>query len=71
MKQNREVCVLYVTATCNLQCKYCYIDKSPILVQIDEMLDKSYQDDYYFNFMQEMFEKDRLNRMEFWGGEPT
>lgn len=71
MKQNREICVLYVTATCNLQCKYCYIDKSPVLVSIDNMLEQSYQGDYYFNFMQEMFEKDKLNRMEFWGGEPT
>jgi MoaA/NifB/PqqE/SkfB family radical SAM enzyme len=27
----RMACVLYLTATCNLNCVYCYIDKSPAL----------------------------------------
>lgn len=71
MKNNRHTCVLYVTATCNLKCKYCYIDKSPILVEIDKILEDSYKDDYYYNFMTEMFDKQTLQKIEFWGGEPT
>lgn len=71
MNPNRSVCVLYVTATCNLKCKYCYIDKSPILVSIDEILEKSYEGNYYFDFIKKMFCKDSLQRIEFWGGEPT
>ena len=31
----RSICVLYLTATCNLNCSYCYIDKSPVLQKID------------------------------------
>ena len=70
MKQ-RKTCVLYVTATCNLKCKYCYIYKSPILIEIDKMLQDSYKDDYYFNFMIKMFDKYSLENLEFWGGEPS
>ena len=71
MKEHRRDCVLYVTATCNLKCIYCYIDKSPILMQIDKMLEDSYKGDYYFDFMKEMFYQDNLQKIEFWGGEPT
>lgn len=68
---NRHICVLYSTATCNLNCKYCYIDKSPVLKKIDAILEESYQGDYYFNFMKEMFPKEKLEKVEIWGGEPT
>lgn len=71
MKENRENCVLYATATCNLACKYCYIDKSPILKDIDKLLEDSFQGDYYFNFMKKMFFQDKLTRIEIWGGEPS
>lgn len=71
MKQDRQTCVLYVTATCNLKCRYCYIDKSPVLLKIDKMLEESYEGDYYFNFMKDIFDKNILHRIEFWGGEPT
>ena len=68
----RKTCVLYLTATCNLKCRYCYIDKSPILQQIDKLLEDTYNTDYYFNFMQQIFpDKAQLQEMEFWGGEPS
>lgn len=70
-KEYRSSCVLYVTATCNLACKYCYIDKTPILKEIDQLLTNSYKDDYYFNFMKEMFNQEKLDSIEFWGGEPS
>ena len=45
----REVAVFYPTATCNLKCRYCGIDKNPILLQIDDALGESFEGDYYFN----------------------
>lgn len=68
----RNHLVLYTTATCNLNCVYCYIDKNPALVKIDNELDKSFQGDYYFQFAKEMFPNPKqLEWVEFWGGEPT
>lgn len=72
MVQDRFVCVLYLTATCNLNCRYCYIDKSPALLEIDKLLEESYKDNYYFNFLKKMFpDPCQLRRIEFWGGEPS
>ena len=68
---NRKTCVLYATATCNLNCKYCYIDKTPILKDIDKILTDSFKDDYYFNFMKEVFNKNSLEEIQVWGGEPS
>lgn len=68
----RDTLTLYTTAVCNLKCSYCYIDKNPALIAIDEMLDKSFQGDYYINFAKEMFpNRNSLKRLEIWGGEPT
>jgi MoaA/NifB/PqqE/SkfB family radical SAM enzyme len=70
----RRTAVLYLTATCNLKCKYCYIDKSPVLVDIDNILIESYKDEkYFFELFDEIFcdDKDYLTRVEFWGGEPS
>lgn len=68
----RNHLVLYTTATCNLNCVYCYIDKNPALVKIDEALDESFKGDYYFDFAREMFpNQNQLEGVEFWGGEPT
>lgn len=66
-----STCVLYTTATCNLNCNYCYIDKGPILQKIDKLLEDSYKDDYYYNFIKKIFNKENLRRIEFWGGEPS
>ena len=71
MNNNRKNLIFYLTATCNLKCKYCYIDKSPCLIEIDNLLKKSYEDDYYFNYAKNIVSKDSLNRIEFWGGEPS
>lgn len=62
---------LYTAAICNLNCVYCYIDKSPTLQKIDNILDKSFSSDYYFEFSKKMFKKDELNGIHFWGGEPS
>lgn len=71
MKNDRNTAVLYSTATCNLKCRYCYIDKNPSLIKIDNLLDESFKDDYYFNFSKEIFDKEKLSRVEIWGGEPS
>lgn len=71
-EQNRSICVLYLTATCNLKCRYCYIDKSPALQSIDKILVDSYKTDYYINFMKEMFpHPNQLKEIQMWGGEPS
>ena len=69
---NRSVCVLYLTATCNLNCVYCYIDKSPALQKIDNLLDECYKTNYFVDFIKELFpDPFQLKRLEFWGGEPS
>ena len=62
---------LYTAAICNLNCVYCYIDKSPSLQKIDDILDKSFSSDYYFNYSKEIFKPEELQEIHFWGGEPS
>ena len=46
----RNTAVFYTNATCNLNCRYCSIDKNPALQTIDKILEKSFENpDYYFN----------------------
>lgn len=72
MIKEKNVLILYTTAICNLNCKYCFIDKNPALVEIDRMLDESFDSDYYTEFAREVFPaRSQLRRVEFWGGEPT
>lgn len=67
----RHTAVLYTCGTCNLNCRYCNIDKNPILVQIDQALAKSFDGDYYFNRLKEYFQdRGQLRNIETWGGEP-
>lgn len=69
--EKRNTAVLYTSATCNLNCRYCQIDKNPVLVKIDKELEKSFQSDYYFNRIKTYFpRRDQLKRVETWGGEP-
>ena len=71
MVADRNTVVLYPTAVCNLNCRYCYIDKNKALKHIDDILDESFQGDYYFDFIKDMFPNiSQLTSMETWGGEP-
>jgi sulfatase maturation enzyme AslB (radical SAM superfamily) len=70
MIKDRNTVVLYSSATCNLNCIYCAIDKNPALVKIDNLLEESFSGDYYINFIKEIFPDTRqLKRIEIWGGE--
>ena len=63
--------VVYPTGICNLNCRYCGINKNPALKDIDEALGKSFEGDYYFNQIKKYFpRRDMLQGMETWGGEP-
>lgn len=62
--------ILYPSALCNLRCKYCYIDKNPCLKEIDDAIEKSFQDNYYFDFAKKLFDKNKIEEMQFWGSEP-
>lgn len=72
-KNNLNTAIFYTCGVCNLQCRYCGIDKNPILKKIDEALEKSFSDggEYYFNQVKKYFiNKGQLRRVETWGGEP-
>ena len=47
MIQDRKTAIFYPAAICNLNCRYCSIDKNPILVEIDKQLEESFKGDYY------------------------
>jgi len=66
----RSTAVFYTCGTCNLQCRYCQIDKNPILLDIDKKLEESFKGDYYINRLKQYFTKGQLTRIETWGGEP-
>lgn len=69
--ERRSIAVVYPCATCNLNCRYCTIDKNPVLLDIDKELEESFKGDYYFNRIKEYFpHKDQLRQLETWGGEP-
>ena len=69
--EERQRAVVYTSGVCNLNCRYCNIDKNPALKDIDKMLEKSFEGDYYFNRIKEYFpRKDSLRCLETWGGEP-
>lgn len=68
---NRDTIVLYTCGVCNLNCRYCTIDKNPALKEIDDMLEESFKGDYYLNRIKAYCpRKDQLRRIETWGGEP-
>ena len=71
MQENRSVAVLFTCGICNLNCRYCNIDKNPALLEIDKILDESFQGDYYFNRIKQYFpDRSQLRTIETWGGEP-
>lgn len=71
LSKNLQTAIFYTCGVCNLKCRYCQIDKSPILKQIDEALEKSFEGDYYFERVKKYFpNKWQLKRIETWGGEP-
>lgn len=72
MVENRHIAIFYPAAVCNLNCRYCSIDKNPALIKIDKLLEESFKGDYYIQFLKEIFPNpDQLTRVETWGGEPT
>lgn len=71
MIKDRRTAVLFTCGICNLNCRYCNIDKNPALLEIDKILEESFQGDYYFNRIKEYFpDKTQLRTIETWGGEP-
>lgn len=68
---NLNTAIFYTCGTCNLKCRYCGIHKSDILKEIDNVLEKSFDGDYYFERVKKFFpRKDMLTSFETWGGEP-
>lgn len=72
MVNDRSVLILYANAICNLKCTYCYIDKNPVLMEIDKIMDESYKGNYYLEFAKEVFpDPQQVEEIQIWGGEPT
>lgn len=71
MVKDRTDLVLYTCGTCNLQCRYCGIDKNPVLQTIDKALGESFEGDYYFERIKKYFpNRGQLRCIQTWGGEP-
>ena len=69
--KNRNTVIFYSCGICNLNCRYCGINKNKCLPLIDQRLEESFKGDYYFNRVKEYFpRKDMLRTFETWGGEP-
>lgn len=41
MVKDRSTVIFYPATVCNLNCRYCSIDKNPALIQIDKILEES------------------------------
>lgn len=72
MKVLKSSVIFYPSAICNLHCRYCNIDKNPALVEIDKMLEDSFNNtDYYINRLKKYYpNKDQLTQVQTWGAEP-
>lgn len=71
MENNLKTAIFYTCGVCNLRCRYCGIDKNPVLKDIDKALEESFKGDYYFERVKKFFpNRGQLRRIETWGGEP-
>ena len=69
---HRKTAIFFTCAKCNLNCKYCNIEKIPEIKTIEQMLEESYKGDYYLNQVKKFFTNESsLERVEFWGGETS
>lgn len=66
--------VLYDTALCNLNCRYCFISKNPSINAVDKELEQCFLDENYFsNLLKHYVSEDEIKEihmLEIWGGEP-
>ena len=65
--------ILYDTALCNLNCRYCFISKNEAMLALDKEIAESFADpNYYYNLAKEYTDSDlsQIKRIEVWGGEP-
>lgn len=65
--------VVYPTALCNLKCRYCYVDKNKYLEIADKELAKSFEGNYYIDYLNELLNNDLSNikLLQLWGSEST
>lgn len=69
-----DTILVYPSAMCNLKCSYCYVTKTDKLKEIDDVLAKSFEGDYYINFIREVLtdvNMGNIKTLELWGAEPT
>lgn len=70
LREKKKTVTLTPTSMCNLNCSYCYVDKTD-LKEAEKRIKQSFDGDYYFDLCKRLFpNKDELGRLELWGGEP-
>ena len=68
----RNKLILFPSAVCNLNCTYCNISKNSALKQIDNELERFFQQpEEILARVKKYFHPASLTTLEFWGGEPT
>lgn len=74
MKHKLVDLTLYTSALCNLRCKYCYIAKNRHMQDIEDLIIKDCNIEYYSDFLDKLtkyFDYSELKSISLWGGEPT
>lgn len=72
MKDIKNITIM-MSGTCNLQCKYCFINKTDLnaLSEIDKTLTNNLLNGFYISQINKYIEdKKQINELQFWGGEP-
>lgn len=74
MKNILGALTLYTSAKCNLKCKYCYIPKNPELLEFDNYLKKSFENNYYLELLSKLekyYDMSKVQEIAMWGSEPS
>ena len=69
-KEEKVAGSMMVSATCNLNCEYCYIGKNDSLGSIDKEIIKEFEEKGVTNLLKDAYDKG-LERLGLWGSETT
>lgn len=59
------------SSKCDLDCVYCYIPKNKVLKDIHKKWQSLYSDGTYNELISEAYDREKLEAISFWGGEPS
>jgi len=68
---NMDTAEIFISANCNLNCKYCYISKNESIPELDNKVISALEDGTYLQALKKSFpDPGKLKKLELWGGEP-